>query len=187
MAPRIEADLEQAQGRQVLPDNTWHHMMIAGLPEVKKSKGNDQTGARPGNPFAAMNLEVTDGDYKGVRVFGYNLMLGGIDKNGNSMNISRFVEFLDCLAADGVSWECGGCGAQGDRRFRIGDKGTKDAGRYFCPDCGESKRFVTNTDDWQGHRMNVLVKVGKFFNSDEDRNEVVRVTPYGEIVVSEAV
>lgn len=180
--PKIEADLEQAQGRRTLPDNTWHHCQVVGIPPLMKSKGNDQTGSRAGNPYVSVDLEASDGDYKGIRIFGYNLMLGGIDKNGNQMNISRYVEFLDSLAADGVSWECGGCKATGDRRFRRGEKGTKDAGRYFCPDCGETKKFITNTDDWQGHRLNVLVKVGKFFNSDEDRNEVVRVTPYGDIV-----
>lgn len=177
MPPIIEASLEDSQTGTIIADRTWQHLRIVeGADILVHTKGNPQTGSRAGNPMLTLTLEVVDGEFKGARIFGHNVMLGGITSKDAAMPIRGYREFVNAMATQGVGWQCKECGQAGTQQFKRDKRG-----HMVCPDCGKEGRFSTNTDDWNGKLLNGLCTTGKFFNSDEPRNELSRVQPYGEI------
>lgn len=174
---KIEATLEESQGTLILPDRKWQHMIVSDKPICQKTKGNVETGSVAGNPMTTINADVYDGEFKGTRIFGHNIMTGGVTRAGGKMPTRTWREFVDAMAAQGVAWECKGCGNVGDVRFERTPKG-----QFVCPNCHQMAPFVVETDDFQNKRFNALIKTGTFFNSSEPRNEIERIRPYGEIV-----
>jgi len=179
--PIIEASFENARTSVIVPGNKWYHLVINEKPIVQATAGNPNTGSRAGNPMVVLAPDIADGDFEGTRLFGWRLMAGGINRNGDDMRVDRLAELIDALAVDGVSWTCLSCKQAGPYRMWRGAPQTKDSGKIGCANCGEQQRFRCESDDWVGHKFNGLIIIRKRFNSDEDQNEISRVRPYGDI------
>lgn len=174
--PMIEASLEDAQPGKIIPNNSWQHLRVSRKPDYVTTKGNPITGSKAGNPMLTLEFEVADGDCAGTKIRGHNIMVGGFTKDGSPMPIRGFREMVDAMATQGVPWECVGCGQASDQPFA-----RQVNGEMVCPNCQGIHRFRTDPDQWEGRLVNGLCTTGKFQNSDEPRNELSRVRPYGPL------
>ena len=164
--PKLTASLETASTFAPLAKAVY-----AGHVSAEEEQFSKKTGA----PMVALQFIVDGGDYHGRELPGmggwYYIMSGGKRENGEPHNLSRLFDTINALGAE---WRCTDCGMTTTKRFT--KEKVKGEFQYFYPNCGKRASVECN-GSWVGLPCRIEVNVEKMENSENERNNVVRLFP----------